>query len=538
MGQVMFKSNLMRTVGLAYILFAQTSQSMITTEFNFHFPELGSGLRSFQEDFLANRCVANGQGQENATQMQRVFGNKNNKKIFYEESERENSEVGYRVEYSLHQIKNSEDLYSSLGLSIGARLKAEGLVGAVVPGNGEAKLDFAANHRFKSDRDYLLVKVRVRGQTVALSNKKQISFLPKYRQQENESMNNYISRILLDCGDVYFHSYVLGGELYGLIETTRAKDQSKQTNDQLFSIDFSAHKNAEVDLEQAVKTSLIKVIAGEVKQIWMIQSGGAAGDSYPVRNIDELSEKANHFPSLIEKAPVPMEALYQDYTELIRSALQDPYSAEANKVVATFHSNQGLFGRLGVIFSRWVQFDNDLDKRIENSRDKTSVEFYQKGKEVYNIEVGKITSYLQACSLDYLHCELGEFLTDFQTRLIEAREAYLPYEQEVKKEIVMIHPSSIELCPEPLTLNEIFTHLDVIRSKATKRGIGVFKSQCVIGLDNKTSEASPFTLTAESGACMQKEKLNVVRLTERRIMSQCSFVASGCELACYVPVVD
>ena len=227
----------------------------LTTEFNDRFSELGLAMRSFQEEWLATRCVTN-----LPTKKQRTFSGLNQEDLaeaFKEQKQagklllatQRNSfgnyektfnnpkkgYSGYRVQYSLHQIENSNDLYSSMGLSIASRLKADGLFSGEGPVQGGAKIQFASSKIFKENSSYLLVKVKVQGPTIALSTEHGISLTPRVKQQPGETIGAFLTRFLSDCGDMYLHSYVLGGEFYGLIETTKTVQGKKPAKSRTLS---------------------------------------------------------------------------------------------------------------------------------------------------------------------------------------------------------------------------------------------------------------------------------------------------------------
>ena len=537
---------------------APSAYAGLTTEFNDRFSELGLAIRSFQEEWLASRCVTNlpqskKSGFSNLSQddlaeafskepvgpllMQGTLpgeasiNKKNNKDDI---SNRQRGYSGYRVQYSLHQIQNSDDLYSSMGLSVASRLKADGVFTGEGPVQGGAKIQFASGKVFNKNRSYMLVKVKVQGPTIALSTEHGISLAPNVRQQPGESVGEFLTRFLSDCGDMYLHSYVLGGEFYGLIETTKTIKGRRKKRSQEFAIDLSALAKGKGNASQQLEKTLVEKMVGEVKQIWMLQTGGNSADARPIQDLQELCARAVEFPVTVDRAPIPMEARYQDYTEILRTGLLDPYSPEANEVVIKFGTNQRMMKYLGQGMSRLTQYKRELGKAVDADLIEGSVD-PKKIAEAYAFHEyteERMISFFRGCYLDYLKCDVASFVKELRGAVIKVSSDF-NIKPRQRREIVL---DDSPFCKAPLSLQDALQHREKLEKLAVPT-TGIWnRGRCFTLLSGKKPVANPsedVSIGWTPEKCADLGKKSVLLLQDQGFQIKCQKRSRKCSVPCW-----
>ena len=215
---------------------------------------------------------------------------------------------------------------------------------------------------------------------------------------------------------------------------------------------------------------------GEVRQIWMLQTGGDSSDAKPIRDLKELCERAVQFPVTVDKAPIPMEARYQDYTEILRTGLLKPHSREANELVIRFGTNQRMFKYLGQGMSRLTQYKRDLDKAVDEDLldGEVDPETIAKAYSFHEYTEERMISFFRNCYLDYLNCDVAKFVKELRDAVIRVSSEFNVRPSE-KKEMVL--ESKVD-CKKPVSVAEAANHLTLLEKLATPGGFWGLGGTC------------------------------------------------------------
>ncbi len=421
----------------------ETSQlDAATFEYNKHYSQLGSGIRTFTERRLPKVCVTNdppdavsetSNSDLHITNLQMPAG--------------ENTQaIAYPMSWSITHVSDQFELMQNLEVSLAAQLRIQGIsLGAV---ELSSKANLARMAKFNQKYEHLLIKVKVDGPVVSVDGK-HLRLRDKYTQQEDESLQDYMGRLLMECGDSFLKSYSLGGYFYGLIELSR--DDFEKS----FSADFQISGKVDAgskggDLEKQIKSASKDHRGSFSGRINIVQAGGDDDQDVVSTmklnqvNVGEILDHVVKFPGIVKAEPAIIDTHYADYTTLLyeaidlehsrvhhidhapeTAAMSEPEKKEhlsrlIKETIFRYESNQLYLGELGDRMSALSRLKVALDIQdgiVEEDVTATEAGFMKSAqaevltpRQIYRKAMDTIHQTLKECYVNFVECDIRGLL--------------------------------------------------------------------------------------------------------------------------------
>lgn len=201
---------------------------------------------------------------------------------------------------TMQTISSTSELASSLNVSASAAL-------TTIRGGGSAEAKFIQQRQINSYYTYSLVKVYVENPPQLI---RDVSLKELAIKKLEEGGWDEFSQVY---GTHYVEGYITGGTYYALIEVQTTNAEEKREISAKLSGKYSG-VGFKVDGSGEAQSKLREATENRTTNVYVFQSGGI-GDVLEI-TMEEMIEQALKFPKLVEKAPVPIRAIINDYKSI------------------------------------------------------------------------------------------------------------------------------------------------------------------------------------------------------------------------------
>jgi|GEM_PF-6451475 len=282
---------------------------------------------------------------------------------------KQESSQGFSADYSLTQVRSSEEFRHTLQLSASASM-----------GVGIWKGDLSSSFFQSLDRnrfyDYLVVKVIVSGPTLSI-NKEAIS-------NEARPLLSDPGRFYTRCGNQYIKSVTFGGEFSAVITIETSNESQRQELRAAMSVAAAGYGSAKASFAE----SLSKVTKNYKRSVKILRNG--TNESIPDLEIDTIIKYSLDFPTKIN-----MDTAYP-------YSLDKAYYSEVNVNLPRYEKEQVIADawatRAGDIYADYADMNYYKDNREK-------LNFYPPLSESQLSEgMQKLTSVVTDLKIQYIDC--------------------------------------------------------------------------------------------------------------------------------------
>jgi hypothetical protein len=298
---------------------------------------------------------------------------------------------GQAVDFKMDQIESTEQLYSSLGISI----EAEGRYGLF---SASGKFQLAQESNFNSHSIFLLLKVRVKNAVKRIQNYK---IDPNIIEILKEGKTDRFQR---GFGDSFIEGIITGGEFFALYELICTDENSKQEMSAELNVSYGAF-GAGFDLSAKFNQTVQSASSKKNLKIITYQTGGKGLQL--VTNPDEIVARAKAFPDLVkDNLGVPYEVIYSSY-ETLASLPEGPnyVDLENKKFVLDSYSKDIVELRTTYNDLKYILFNpEEFEKDNEDLDENDIIAIHNTAKAVSD-NINEYTKHASVCADSPSQCE-------------------------------------------------------------------------------------------------------------------------------------
>ncbi|KLL10629.1 hypothetical protein FrCorBMG51_16735 [Protofrankia coriariae] len=223
--------------------------------------------------------------------------------VTFADVESPTGDLGAEIEYETRLINSSEQLMSSLGVTV----SAEGRYGLF---QSEGKFDFAERSRFNSQSTFLVARTYMT-----------TGFQRIVNPQPTDDAKALVAdgrtdRFRERYGDLFINGIRSGGEYLAVISITsqRTEDQSKLAVSLKASFDGIA---AGGSVDASLKKEIEEIRSRSEVRVSTYQRGGTGDQVSYTATLDQVNQRLATFPIAVEQAPKAIYVLATPYSSLI-----------------------------------------------------------------------------------------------------------------------------------------------------------------------------------------------------------------------------
>lgn len=199
---------------------------------------------------------------------------------------------GFGTRTDIKLIQSTEEFQREIGVSV----SGSGGIGKL---SIEASAKYDNSVKISGSSDYLMVRVKVDGPTIAMDTQALTPFATKYRENKQS--------FFVACGNQYVSEVQLGGDFIAILEFTASSETERtqvQANLRAATAVSSVNAEFKMSVERAQKQSSMRST--------VIRHG--TDETLPDFSLDQLVQYARAFPSKVnDKTAVPIGVTLSDY---------------------------------------------------------------------------------------------------------------------------------------------------------------------------------------------------------------------------------